>query len=114
MSRCYYVDWRDLTLGQAVLLIFLIYAVIGGLFEKAKEIGSNGVIAFLVSAIFLPLAIWIEVTLADNPHVNVMSHIPWFPFGLILAFFLLILPFILTAFVYSSLVIFLEKTNPRK
>ena len=107
--RCHSTDWRDLTLGQVSLIAVLIYVFIRYIFDAAKAMGASGVKAFPFSVLVFIGTAWIELTLADSPHINIHNHIPWFPFGLLLVFFLLLLPFFVAFAAYAFLVIYFEK-----
>ncbi|MEQ1890265.1 MAG: hypothetical protein ABL951_13965 [Alphaproteobacteria bacterium] len=102
-GSCHLTDWRDLTLGQAVLLVFIFGGIVLGVFEKVHEAGADRVKAWIIGVLAGLLTAWIEIYLADNSKFDIVNAVPWFPFGLLLAFLLICLPVIIGSLVYNWL-----------
>ncbi len=104
-GQCYSNDWRDLTLGQTALILFCIYLGFQILYQKAQEMGAEKFRIHLKATLFavvaFPITAWIELKAADDPRFDIVSQVPFFPFGLLLVFFFILLPVIISGLVYG-------------
>ena len=95
--KCVYTDWRELTVGQAALVVFIAFAIVRLILDKWA---IRKFLAFCVASIAGLAVMSGEIYLVDHFSFKVPESVSWFPVNLVVFLLCGLIPFFVASLVH--------------